>query len=200
MKHLKLFESFGEDDYLDSIEDSLLEWLDTGEAKLEFSNEWIRIYTFESGELADRAKARLVRMGQPGWRSKYWNTENREYEDSIILFKPELEEFIDEKLLDSEILPSKSNGDILVWKKDGQVRANQDLKNGNFWIKYGEIWSVFERQYSMEDLSIQAFIRGWLGESYKLVDQIRQYLFAGWERGTDLTPRLTGGFAGAGNE
>jgi hypothetical protein len=168
MKHLKLFENFGEDDYLDSIEDYLIEWLDTGEARLEYSNEWIRIYTFKSGESADQAKRRLVRMGQPGWWSEFWNTEIQEDVDSIILFKPELEEFLDEKLLNSEILPSKEDKNILIWKKEGEVRANQDLKNGEFLVKWSEIWSVFDEQYSMENACCKAFIRGWLEERYGL--------------------------------
>ena len=161
MKHLKLFENFEEDEYLDSIEDYLLEWLDTGEAQLAWSNEWMRVYTFENGELADSAKRRLDRMDQPGWRSKYG-------EDAIVIFKPELAEFLDDKLLNSEIYPSKENKNILVWRKGGEVRANQDSKNGWLYIKSEGIWSVFRERYSMDYLAVKAFIRGWLWERYKL--------------------------------
>ena len=155
MKYLKLFENF-QDDYLDSIEDYLLEWLDTGEAQLRWSNEWIRIYNFKNSELADSAKRRLDRMGQPGWRSKYGEDE------AIVLFKGELEEFLDDKLLNSEIYLSKENKNILVWRKEGEVRANQDSKNGWFYIKWEGLWEVFWERYSIESIAIQAFIRGWL--------------------------------------
>jgi len=159
MKHLKLFENFEEDEYLDSIEDYLVEWLDSREAQLVSSNEWIRVYTFKNEELADLAKARLVRMGQPGWRGRYID------KHAIVLFKPELEKVIDDKLLpDSEVPTSKGNFNI--WKKDNKIIIKQCMEWA--YIKWEDIWEVLDKKYSIDFIDARSLIMGWLRERYKI--------------------------------
>ena len=159
MRYLKLFESFNNLD-LDIVEDEILYWLDTGQAETVVIKEFIRIYAFKDlGEL-DSARVSLKKRGYRSYKSKWKG------QDCLIIFRPELEKFLDDKLGDSEVYPYRDDKDLLIWKKAGEVRANQDLKNEVFYVKYNGIWSVF--RFSMEYLDIQAFISGWLEERYKL--------------------------------
>jgi hypothetical protein len=44
----------------------------------------------------------------------------------------------------------------------------QDSKNGGFWIKYAEIWSVLQSKYGLNDTDIQTIIYGYIEETYNL--------------------------------
>ncbi len=171
INYLKLFESFDKID-LEIVEDEIVWWLDTRQAESVSIGEYIRIYTFKDLRELDSARESLEKRGYRSYKSGverigHPNIHRRfEGQDCLIIFRPELEEFLDDKLLDSEVYPYRNNKDLLIWKKEGEVRANQ-VEQEIFFVKYDGIWSVFRNQYSMENFDIKVFIRGWLEERYK---------------------------------
>ena len=67
-----------------------------------------------------------------------------------------------------EIVKSKKYPNSIFFRKDGKVVMEQDLKNKFFWFDYYEIWSFFEKFFNMNYTEIQALLRFWLENTFKL--------------------------------
>ena len=78
---------------------------------------------------------------------------------------------LDKLLLDeSEQTTHPDYPDSIFFKRksDGQIIAQINKKNEQFWLDYYSIWSFFEDKFNLEYSEIQEIARDWLDETFKL--------------------------------
>ena len=56
---------------------------------------------------------------------------------------------------------------IFLMKND-RVIFEQDFKYGNLWVNYDLVWSVFEKEYSLNYVDIQSLIKGMVEIHFKI--------------------------------
>ena len=66
-----------------------------------------------------------------------------------------------------EIVKSEKYPDSIFFRKDGIIVMVQNL-NKFFWFHYDEIWSFFKKFFNMNYTEIQALLRFWLENTFKL--------------------------------
>jgi hypothetical protein len=71
-------------------------------------------------------------------------------------------------LTDLEVNRSKYS-DFLIYKKDGVVLYNYNEKNGNFWIDYDKIWSVFKSKFHLKENEIKLITKDMVEEHLNLI-------------------------------
>ena len=57
--------------------------------------------------------------------------------------------------------------DSVFFFKDDECQFEYDTANGHLWCRYSSIWSVFEKEYSMEYSEIQSLIKIQVEEHFK---------------------------------
>jgi hypothetical protein len=82
----------------------------------------------------------------------------------------EMREFLKEKMNGLTIKLNDGFPNSVFYVKNDRVLFElcQDGKNRYFYVRYDEIWSVFETKYSMEYADIQAFIKNVVETDLKL--------------------------------
>jgi hypothetical protein len=62
----------------------------------------------------------------------------------------------------------KEYPDYIFHMKNGQCILQYNKKNGYVYVSYGEIWSFFERVFSMSNQQIKDITKIWVEEHYKM--------------------------------
>ena len=79
----------------------------------------------------------------------------------------EMREFFLEKLDGCEIKTYKDYPDYIFYGKNGKTLFEKHTKNKWFYVRYDEIWSVFEGKYGLTTQQTRAFIKDLLDETLK---------------------------------
>ena len=80
----------------------------------------------------------------------------------------EMEEFFLEKLNSCEKVVNEKFPDSVFFKCQDKVLFEQDNKNKYFWVRYNNVWSVFEDRFKLYYKDTQKFIRGMVEKHLKL--------------------------------
>ena len=58
--------------------------------------------------------------------------------------------------------------DWLFWFKGDKCLFDYNLKSGEFWVNYKEIWSIFESEFGLNYYQIKEFIRDMVEQHFNL--------------------------------
>ena len=95
-------------------------------------------------------------------------TESSESENPNKSKEQQMEEFFLEKLNSCEKVMNENYPDSVFFKCREGVLFEQDNKNKVFWVRYDNIWSVFEDGFKLDYKDTQKFILGMVEKHLKL--------------------------------
>jgi hypothetical protein len=92
----------------------------------------------------------------------------------LIIEKVSVEKVLVFRELTKDLTKYKMDNGEFVWKNKKEEwilhQDEEDLENGDIWINYSKVWSVFENKFNMNHKQIQKFTkeRLWLDRKIKV--------------------------------
>ena len=89
-------------------------------------------------------------------------------------------------------LVDRHYGDSIFYVKNDKILFQQDTKNKYFYVRYEDVWSIFESKYNMKFEQIQTFIIDTLDEVVKLHGHTPAGKFLGFDGELDEVVKSQG--------
>jgi hypothetical protein len=88
--------------------------------------------------------------------------------ENILLSENKKEQVFLDITRDLERIIDEDDSSIIWWRKNNKYYFQQDEDDKILWCDFDLVWSVFEKEFGMKYIEIQAFIRDMMEKHFKL--------------------------------